>query len=66
MATPITPKNGYAFKHKETGKACLMLFIGTGDRIENYDEITEEEYNEITEAEYEKIMQEEMLAEETT
>lgn len=48
MKTPITPKNGFAFKHKEGGDSLpLMLFLGTGDSIDNYDEITEEEYQKI-------------------
>ncbi len=42
-----TPKNGYAFKHKTTGNVSLMLFLGTGDSIDNYEEITEEEYQKI-------------------
>lgn len=42
-----TPKNGYAFKHKTTGNVSLVLFLGTGDSIDNYEEITEEEYKKI-------------------
>jgi hypothetical protein len=47
MATPIEPKNGYAFKHKETGAAYLMLFLGSWDSLDNYEEISEEEYQKI-------------------
>jgi hypothetical protein len=47
MTTPITPKNGYAFKHKTTCDISLMLFLGTGDSIDNYDEISDEEYHKI-------------------
>ena len=47
MREPTTPKNGYGFKNKITGETSLMLFIGTGDSIDNYDEISEEEYNSI-------------------
>ena len=47
MATPITPSTGYAFRHKDTGNIGLMLFLGTGDSLGNYEEITEEEYNRI-------------------
>lgn len=47
MATPITPRAGYAFKHKTTGALALMLYLGTGDSINNYEEITEEEYKRI-------------------
>ena len=42
-----TPKKGYAFKHKTTGNVSLMLFLGTGDSIDNYEEISEEEYQTI-------------------
>lgn len=45
--TPTTPKNGYAFKHKETGVPYLMLFLGYWDSLDNYEEITEEEYQKI-------------------
>lgn len=48
MATPIEPKNGYAFKHKETGAAYLMLFLGSWDSLDNYEEISEEEYLKIS------------------
>ena len=37
------PKYGYGFKHKETG----VLFLGTGDSLANYEEVSEEEYNRI-------------------
>lgn len=47
MTTPIEPKNGFAFKHKETGETSLMLFLGSWDSIENYEEINEEEYQAI-------------------
>lgn len=47
MATPITPNTGYAFRHKVTGALALMLFIGNGDSIDNYEEITEAEYRRI-------------------
>ena len=45
--TITVPEKGHAFKHKETGEVYLALFIGTGDSIKNYDEITKEEYDEI-------------------
>lgn len=51
-----TPKNGYAFKHKTTGNASLMLFIGIGDSIDNYEEITEEEYQKIMDEQRQKEM----------
>jgi hypothetical protein len=44
MSTPITPNTGYAFRHKETGALALVLYLGTGDSLGNYEEITEEEY----------------------
>lgn len=47
MAQPITPISGYAFKHRDTGALSLMLFLGTGDSIDNYVEITKQEYEEI-------------------
>lgn len=47
MRTPITPIKGYAFRHKETGALALMLYLGTGDDIDNYEEITEVEYRRI-------------------
>lgn len=47
MATPITPKAGYAFKHKQTGDLVHTLFLGTSDSLDNYEEITEEEYDRI-------------------
>lgn len=47
MATPITPSTGYAFRHKATGALALMLFMGTGDNLGNYEEITEAEYRRI-------------------
>lgn len=51
MSRGIKPKHGYAFKHRKTGKPSLMLFLGTGDSLYNYEEITEAEYNAILEAE---------------
>lgn len=39
-----TPKYGYAFRHKQTGKAVLAVSLGVWDSIDNYEEITEEEY----------------------
>lgn len=43
----IYPKNGYAFIRKDgEGYPCLALTLGSGDSIENYQEITEEEYME--------------------
>jgi hypothetical protein len=47
MATPITPSTGYAFRHKTTGALALMLFLGYGDNLANYEEITEAEYKRI-------------------
>lgn len=47
MVNAITPKNLYAFKHKETGKAYLMLFLGDWDSLDNYEEISKAEYEEI-------------------
>jgi hypothetical protein len=47
MAQPITPISGYAFKHRDTGELSLMLFLGTGDSIYNYEEISREEYERI-------------------
>ena len=44
MRTYKKPIHGYAFKHKTTGDVSLVLFLGTGDDIANYDEITEKEY----------------------
>lgn len=40
----VTPKNGYAFRHKQTGNVALVVFLGEWDSIDNYDEISEEEY----------------------
>ena len=47
MAVPTKPITGYAFKHRETGALSLILFLGTGDSIENYVEITKQEYDEL-------------------
>lgn len=47
MVTPITPASGYAFKQRTTGNVSLMLFLGTSDSIDNYEEISEDEYNKI-------------------
>lgn len=47
MRTAETPKNGYAFKHKTSGDISFVLFLGTGDSIDNYEEITEEEYEKL-------------------
>jgi hypothetical protein len=43
----VTPKNGYAFRHKQTGNVALAIFLGEWDSIDNYEEITEEEYQTI-------------------
>ena len=43
----VTPKNGYAFRHRQTGNVALAIFLGKWDSIDNYEEITEEEYKEI-------------------
>ena len=51
MSRGITPKIGYAFRHKETGNIYLMLFLGTGDSLDNYEEISKAEYEAIIEAE---------------
>lgn len=45
------PEYGYAFRHKETGRLSLMLFLGTGDSLYNYEEISRAEYDAIIEAE---------------
>ena len=45
----VTPKNGYAFKHKQTGNVALAIFLGEWDSLDNYEEITEEEYKIILE-----------------
>ena len=47
MSKGIKPENGYAFKHKETGNPSFMLFLGTGDSRDNYEEISEAEYRQI-------------------
>ena len=47
MAVPTKPITGYAFKHRETGALALILFLGTGDSIYNYEEISREEYERI-------------------
>ena len=52
MATPITPLTGYAFRNKETGALALMLFLGYGDSIANYEEISEAEYRRILEEQH--------------
>lgn len=39
-----TPKNGYAFRHKQTGEPAFAVFLGEWDSLDNYEEITEEEY----------------------
>jgi hypothetical protein len=57
MAAPITPRTGYAFRHKTTGALALMLFMGTGDSLANYEEITEAEYRRIL-AEQERVSDE--------
>ena len=41
------PKYGYGFKHKETGALSLVLFLGTGDSLANYEVVSDEEYNRI-------------------
>lgn len=51
MPKGITPKIGYAFQRKETGNLSLKLFLGTGDSLDNYEEISKAEYDAITEAE---------------
>ena len=43
----VTPKNGYAFRHKQTGNVALAIFLGEWDSLGNYEEITEEEYQRI-------------------
>lgn len=43
----VTPKNGYAFRHKKTGNVALAIFLGEWDSVDNYEEITEEEYQRI-------------------
>ena len=43
----VTPKNGYAFKHKQTGNVALAIFLGEWDSLDNYEEITAEEYQKI-------------------
>ena len=60
MRTFDTPKNGYAFKHKITGEPSFVLFIGTGDNIDNYVEITEEEYNQIMEEKSKRMKEREI------
>ena len=45
------PKYGYGFKHKETGALSRVLFLGTGDSLANYEEVSEAEYNAIMAAE---------------
>lgn len=45
------PEHGYAFRHKETKRLSLMLFLGTGDSLDNYEEISKAEYEAILEAE---------------
>lgn len=45
----VTPKNGYAFRHKQTGNVALAIFLGEWDSLDNYEEITEEEYQKILE-----------------
>ena len=47
MATPITPNMGYAFKNKNTNAVALMLFLGSGDSVDNYEEISKEYYEEL-------------------
>ena len=47
MTLPTKPIKGYAFKHRETGALSLILFLGTGDSINNYVEITKQEYDEL-------------------
>lgn len=47
MTIQTKPITGYAFKHRETGALSLILFLGTGDSIDNYVEITKQEYDEL-------------------
>ena len=51
MREGIKPKHGYAFKHKETEALSFMLFLGTGDSLDNYEEVSKAEYEAIREAE---------------
>lgn len=51
MSKGKIPERGYAFRHKETKRLSLMLFLGTGDRLDNYEEVSKEEYEAIKEAE---------------
>ena len=51
----VTPKNGYAFKHKQTGNVALAIFLGEWDSLDNYEEITEEEYRKIREDQEKRV-----------
>ena len=44
----MTKPTNYAFRRKGTNEyPVLVLFLGTGDSIDNYDDITKEEYDRI-------------------
>lgn len=59
MVEITTPKSGYGFKHLITGEPSLVLYLGTGDGIWNYQEVSEEEYNRLV-AEQEKASEEQI------
>lgn len=61
MREAIYPKEGYRFKHKEhEGSYPLVLFLGEGVSLDDYDQITEAEY-EVILAEQQNIMLEEQI-----
>lgn len=42
------PKKGYRFKHKENDDSYpLVLFLGEGESLDDYEQITEAEYQRI-------------------
>lgn len=48
MREAIYPKNGYRFKHKtREGSYPLVIFLGEGASIDDYEQITEAEYQAI-------------------
>ena len=49
MRKPIYPKEKYAFVRKGENTPILVLYLGSYDSIDNYEEITEEEYNALLE-----------------
>lgn len=51
------PKEGYRFKHKENDDSYpLVLFLGEGESLDDWEEITEGEYSAIVSEETEILI----------